>query len=117
MLTFSAKAGQATFSWADGPMKAEWTLKTGATEDEIMQVLASMARFVRAQPAGAQVIDLPLHVVPDPPSYGGGLTPPPATPPTTMTWTPAVKPKPLSDSVEAAAGNGFELIPPDELED
>lgn len=114
MLTFSAKAGSAVFSWADGPMKAEWTLKTGATEDEIMQVLASMARFVRAQPAGAQVIDLPLHVVPDP-------EPPvfrqPQETGSTMTWTPAVKPKPLSDSVEAAAGNGFELIPPDELED
>lgn len=117
MLRLRTKASQAVFSWEDGPMKAQWELHPGMDEQEIMSVLASMARFIKAQPAGADVIEMPVRAVPDPleTSYGPALVearqrreeqaPPP------MTWKPAVQPKPLEDSLEAASQNGFELIP------
>lgn len=120
-LTLRVKAGVATFSWDEGPMKASWELKTGDSEEDIMNVLASLARFVKGQPAPAQVIDLPLHVVPDPVDQaymrGYNSVQPSPAPPGVMTWAPAVKPVPLEDSLNAAGQNGFELIPPEELED
>lgn len=130
MLSLRSKAGFATFSWSDGPMKAEWVLRDGMTEEEIMSALALMVRFVRQQPADAQVIEMPLHVVANdddnvadfteaqrrmPRSMGMYKGPMPE--PAPMTWTPVVQPKPLEDSIMAAQASGFEPIPPDEMDD
>lgn len=122
MLRLRTKASSATFHWDEGPMKAQWELTSDMDEEQIMNVLASMVRFVKAQPAPGQVIEMPLHVVPDPRpdpvevayerGYQQGQAPAPS-----ITWAPAVKPVPLEDSLMAAQQSGFEPIPPGELED
>lgn len=123
-LTLRVKAGQATFQISDGPMKAEWTLSTAMDEEQLVDALVGMLRYIkRTQPYDGRH----LHAVADDvethlPELPGGvaisklsrdqLTLAPAP----MTWAPAIKPVPLQDSLEAATGNGFELIPPDELD-
>jgi hypothetical protein len=116
-LTLRVKAGRATFAITDGAMKAEWTLTTDMSEEEIFDALLGMMRYVRQQPA----VDIrpPLHVVPDLPDviHVQNLTADgPASERPAMTWAPAIQPKPLDASLEAAGANGFELIPDDELD-
>lgn len=123
-LTLRVKAGRATFAMTDGVMKAEWTLTTDMDEDELMDALMGMLRYVRQQPAADT--RPPLHVVPD--TDDANVAEYTAhqrlrrdevslVPPQPMTWRPAVAPKPLDASIEAAQAGGFELIPDDEMGD
>lgn len=114
-LTLRTKAQSAVFSYDDGVMRAEWTLRPDMTEAELLSAMLSVVQFVKKQPIGGDVIH--LHAVADhveeqlpmPRSLGAGKGAPPEL--SAMTWRPAVQPKPLDDSLEAASQNGFELIP------
>jgi len=118
-LTLRVKAGQAVFSMADGAMKAEWTLTTGMDEEQLVDALVGMLRYVKKE--GLAAPERHLHAVADrveeqlPRSLGAGHDAPPEL--SAMSWKPVVQPKPLDASISQAAASGFEPIPPEEMED
>jgi hypothetical protein len=125
-VTTSPKTGETRFFWTsdDETSEATWKLKAEAKEEEILEIMIKVVRFVRAQHAEKEgaieevktflmndLADMevlaPGNSPADRPSDGG--------PPAPIGWAALARgstPPPIPAS---SAANGWEYIPADEL--
>lgn len=115
-LTLKIATRVVTFHWEDDDMAASWKLTSDMDEGQIMAKILAMVKFLQAQPAGGQLINLPVRAVPDTDwlAEKAGRDHQDEMPPA-INWPPA-RPVPQMSDLVARLPNSFEMIPPGDEE-
>jgi hypothetical protein len=101
---------QVVFSFEDDDMTASWKLTSDMDEGQIMAKILAMVKFLQQQPAGADVIQMPVRPVPNAIGDYNVMDHQGEAPPA-ISWPPA-RPVPAMSDLVARLPSSFEMIPP-----